>query len=397
MRKQNESINWNEIIVFVFSFIPFVPPYSYRVWSMKMRWSWFCLRPRLHIGHFLRDLMTLLMHGAQNRWPHIVDRISSIVNISKQIGHFVLPIVAFCGDGSFAGAAAAVVVGGGDGDGVAGFGLSHKSIVPSIRCGWRDSVTKITSSSSSTRAIGLIERNCAGSPMIMMQLSSKSTFVALTLTRLVDTGAAAVVSGATGFESSSPATITAVSGSALSPPPPSAFVALFWAGSCVWDSRMNSPNDASIISASRIKSDAMVCVSVAESSGEKKWTKRTWTKIHTFYQRFCCCRWKYKRVYSVAQLTITRIHCWEMLLNYGCCCWSSSRPSVHVQQVRIYLHNHTRKIRTIEVMRCASRELKKILTKIRPTRLRMFFILLRFFCYSSKRKSMQMYAKIFDG
>lgn len=124
--------------------------------SRKMRWTWFGLRPRLHIGHFLRVLMTFRMHGSQNRWPHIVDRISFIVNISKQMGHFVIPmrfpfdlsgeIWTWAGGLSMPRLVLRVLEN-------ELSGVSHRSIVAMVLSCGRFSVTNMTSSSSS-RIIG---------------------------------------------------------------------------------------------------------------------------------------------------------------------------------------------------------------------------------------------------
>lgn len=96
------------------------------------------------------------MHGSQNKWPHIVERISSNPKTSKQIGHFAVP--GRFGDTLFVDCDAAAPVGTADVDCSEPLecvndvsGVSHKSIVAIVRnrCDARDSVTKITSSSSS--------------------------------------------------------------------------------------------------------------------------------------------------------------------------------------------------------------------------------------------------------
>lgn len=166
------------IIFFHFSLNAFLTS-NYKFGSMNRRWTWFCLRPRLHIGHFFRVLMTPWMHGPQNKWPHIVDRIWSMVNMSKQIGHLVVPSVDFCGDlllwhAFFAGDGSQSALS----DAVVFLGLpsklSHKSMVASVRYGCRTSVMKITSSSC-FGPIGLIVSNCAGPPTITT-LSSRLEF-----------------------------------------------------------------------------------------------------------------------------------------------------------------------------------------------------------------------------
>lgn len=124
----------------------------------NMRWIWVGFIARLHIGHFLRVLIVSRMHGPQNKWPHIVDMISSKPYESKQMGHFIVPGRtgdSCCGGALLAAAGAAAPAAWS----VALFGwanevsgMSHKSIVAIVRkrCSRRDSFTKITSSSDLT-------------------------------------------------------------------------------------------------------------------------------------------------------------------------------------------------------------------------------------------------------
>lgn len=277
-RKGIKNCQSFEFVLFLFLFLSFTLTLNYEFWSIKMRWTWFCLRLRLHIGHFLRVLMTPWMHGAQNKWPHIVDMIWSIVNISKQIGHFVEPIVDFCGvvwllHDFFAD-------GGPSTDGVVFCGLlsklSHKSMVASVRYGWRTSVTKITSSSS-FGPIGLIVSNCAAPPT-NTTLSSRLEFDELG--RLFDTGHVAI-----SFNTTRGSRSVAMAGELVAASEAALLSALdscccCSCSCCCCDSRWYSPSDAISISALR-NSSAVVssCVSLSESAIRKKQLTKTQTSL----------------------------------------------------------------------------------------------------------------------
>lgn len=102
------------------------------------------------MGHFLFVLIAFRMHGSQYKWPHMVESILSMAKTSKHIGHLNVP--GRIGDGSLAVSFDDAV------DFIFSLsfendvsGMSHKSIVATVRNTEepRDSVTKITSSSSS--------------------------------------------------------------------------------------------------------------------------------------------------------------------------------------------------------------------------------------------------------
>lgn len=226
---------------------------DYKLWSRKMRWTEFFLSGLLHIGHFFCVLMTLLMHGEQNKWPHIVDRILSMVNISRQTGHFVIPTFAFRGDLLLLSDVVVVVIAVDAGWSALAFPaaffglskLSHKSMVANVRYVGRTSVTKITSSSS-FGPIGLIVPNRCAPPTITT-LSSRLRLVRLAVA--CEPSVVAISSNTTRASTSATWT-TLFSGVGFTAP----FVSELTTDSCCWVSRRNSSVEANNMSASRNKS-----------------------------------------------------------------------------------------------------------------------------------------------